>query len=62
MTLTIHTQGYDIVARDESGTVVARRKTYCNPAALAQLIYDAERLGEIDWENSEVAKPEACVD
>jgi len=55
--ITIDNAGYDIVARDEGGQVVARRKTYCNPAALAQIILDAEMIGEIDWENSQVAKP-----
>lgn len=55
--ITIDNAGYDIVARDEGGQVVARRKTYCNPAALAQIILDAEMIGEIDWENSRVAKP-----
>lgn len=58
MTLTIDTHGYDLVARDEQGNVLARRKTNCNPAALRQLILDAEQLGTIDWENSQVANPD----
>ena len=59
MKITIDSNAHgDIVARDESGNVVATRKTYCNPAALAQVILDAERLGEIDWDNSQVAKPD----
>ena len=58
MKLTIDQQGYKIIARDETGKIVASRSRSNNPAALAQIIYDAETLGEIDWSNSPVAKPE----
>lgn len=59
MKLTIDKTGYDLVARDEAGAVKARRKTSYNPAALRQLIMDVELIpgAEIDWENSQVAKP-----
>lgn len=58
MKITIDTDHYDIVAHDESMNVVARRKTYCNPAALHQLICDVSMIptAVIDWDNSEVAE------
>lgn len=59
MKLTIDKNGYNLVARDEQGNVHATRKTNCNPAALRQIILDVEMLGaEIDWDNSQVAKPD----
>lgn len=58
MKITIHSEGYRIVARDEKGTLLATRRTACNPTALRQLMSDAESLGEIDWGNSPVARPE----
>lgn len=57
MKITIDKIRNRLVARDEVGTVLAERKTNCNPAALAQIIYDAEKLGEIDWPESQVAPP-----
>jgi hypothetical protein len=48
----------DIVARDDNGNVKALASRYCNPAALAQVVCEAEMIGTIDWENSQVAKPE----
>lgn len=57
--ITITALGYDIVAMNKNGDEVARRKTYCNPAALRQIICDAEMVGIIDWKNSTVAKPDA---
>lgn len=60
MKLTIDRGFYSIVVRDENGLVLAERKTTCNPAALSQAISDAEAIGEIDWENSQYAKPEAA--
>lgn len=67
MKYTIATHNYDVIARDDEGNVVARKGTNCNPAALAQLICDVERIpgAEIDWDNSPVAKPRtadaACI-
>jgi hypothetical protein len=58
MKITIDTIGHKLVARDEVGTVLASRSDYCNPAALAQIICDAEMFGEIDWQASQVAAPE----
>jgi len=58
MKLTIDKNRHEIVARDEDGNVKARASRTCNPAALAQLVSEAESLGTIDWENSQVAKPE----
>jgi hypothetical protein len=59
MKLTIDTDCIgDLIARDEQGRVLARRRRNCNPAAFHQIISDAECLGEIDWDNSRVAKPE----
>lgn len=56
--LTIDTDCHgNLVARDEAGSVLARRKRYCNPAAIHQIILDAEMLGEIDWQESQVAQP-----
>jgi hypothetical protein len=52
--LTIDIMGYDLVARTISGNVVLRRKTKCNPEALAQIICDAEQIGKIDWAASQV--------
>lgn len=54
MKLTIdHNSHGDIVARDESGKILATRKRNCNPAALRQIILDVEMLGaEIDWPNA----------
>ena len=50
MKITIHAEGYRLVARDEKGTdAVATRRTNCNPVALRQLICDVESLGKIDW-------------
>jgi hypothetical protein len=55
---TIKTRGYNIQLIDPDGFSVASRKTNCNPAALRQLLGDAEELDyKIDWNNSEVAKP-----
>lgn len=52
--------GHAIGARDEYGEIIASRRTYCNPAALAQLLLDVERAGyEINWKNSQVAEPNA---
>jgi len=57
MKLTIDSKGYCLIARDEEGNVVAKRRTTCNPAALAQIILDAQQFGVIDWKNSQVAEP-----
>lgn len=57
MKITIDKIRSRLVARDESGAILAERKTYCNPAALDQIICDAEKLGEIDWAASQVAPP-----
>jgi hypothetical protein len=58
MKLTIHKFGNALIARDEAGRSQARRMTTCNPAAIDQIILDADMLdAEIDWENSEVEKP-----
>ena len=46
-----------IVVHDEDGNEVSRRRTTCNPAAMAQAICDAERIGDIDWPNSQCARP-----
>lgn len=59
MKLTVdHDSHGKIVVRDESGDVKVRVSRYCNPAALAQAVAQAEAIGEIDWENSQVAKPD----
>jgi hypothetical protein len=58
MKLTIHKFGNALIARDEAGRTQAIRRTACNPAAIDQIIIDADLLfAEIDWENSEVEKP-----
>jgi hypothetical protein len=60
MKLTIDKLGHLIVARDESGNVIARENPYCNPSALAQVILSARMTGgEIDWNESQIAKPES---
>jgi hypothetical protein len=60
MKLTIDKLGHLIVARDESGNVIARENPYCNPSALAQVILSARMTGgEIDWDESQIAKPES---
>ena len=57
-TITTGTRG-QILALDENGNRVASRSTYCNPAALAQLICEVETAGfAIDWAESTVAQPE----
>lgn len=48
----------EIIARDESGKVLIRKSTYCNPAALDQVICEAQMIGEIDWKGSQVAQPD----
>lgn len=60
MKLTIHKRGYNLVALNKSGKTVATRITNCNPAAIHQIILDAEMVGEIDWDNSSAVKPEAA--
>lgn len=57
MKLTIDKRGYNLFARNEAGKIVATQKTSCNPSALRQIIMAAEMIGEIDWENSQVAQP-----
>jgi hypothetical protein len=57
-TITIDNDSHgNLVARDESGNVLARRKRYCNPSSIHQIIADAEAIGTIDWAASQVAKP-----
>jgi len=60
-TVTIDTHRSDIVVRDSEGTRLQRFSTYCNPAALQQAILWAESHGEIDWKNSQVAKPDGLA-
>jgi len=57
MKITIDKIRNRLVARDESGNILAERKTNCNPSALSQIVLDAETFGEIDWESSHVAPP-----
>lgn len=57
MKITIDKIRNRLVARDEAGNILAERKTYCNPSALSQIVLDAERIGEIDWESSQVSRP-----
>ena len=57
MKITIDKIRNRLVARGEAGNILAERKTYCNPAALSQIVLDAERIGKIDWENSQVSRP-----
>ena len=59
MKITIHTRGHHIVALDEMGNMVANRATYCNPAAIHQIILDVQMIdgAEIDWDRSQVAEP-----
>jgi hypothetical protein len=60
MKLTIDKLGHFIVARDESGDVIAWENPYCNPSALAKVIHSALMTGgEIDWDESQIAKPES---
>lgn len=57
-TITIDTDSHgNIVARDENGTVLARRRRANNPAAIHQIIADAEAIGTIDWAASQVSNP-----
>lgn len=58
-TAEIHSRHYHIEASDSaSGETIATVRTYCNPAALAQLILSVESDGwAIDWDASTVAKP-----
>ena len=59
--VTIDKIRHDIVARTEWGTVVARKSTNCNPAALRQLICEVEMVGHtIDWDESQVANPDSA--
>lgn len=55
--LTIDKTHYRLIARNAKGEILAERSTNCNPAALAQIICDAETIGKIDWKNSMVTKP-----
>jgi hypothetical protein len=57
-TVTIGSSGYDYVVLDADRNILASRKCSYNPAARAQIIKDAEQIGVIDWENSEIEKPE----
>ena len=56
--ITIDSILHQIVARDETGNILAEASTYCNPAALAQIILAAETQGVIDWDNSQIANPD----
>ena len=62
-TATIHSNSRgDIVALDSNGEFIASKSRYCNPSALAQVICAVEIAGfEIDWAESDVAKPESAV-
>lgn len=56
---TIQGNGGQICAVDADGQTAFTRKTYCNPAAMHQLVLDVEMAGGvIDWENSDETKPE----
>jgi hypothetical protein len=60
MKLTIDELGHFIVARDEGGEIIAHENPYCNPSALAKVIHSALMTGgEIDWDESQIAKPES---
>lgn len=49
----------EILALNADGECIASRRTYCNPAALRQLICDVESRGwTIDWDESVIANPD----
>jgi len=52
----------DIVALDSGGNVIAMKRRYCNPAALAQVVCAVEIAGYvIDWNESDVTNPESAI-
>jgi hypothetical protein len=60
-TISTNSKG-DIVALDSDGNVIAKKRRYCNPSALAQLICAVEIAGYvIDWNESDVANPESAL-